>query len=103
MKIFRVVFALPMLDMALASMPAIAQDHPDQDHRDNHTYREHQEWRSGSRIQQEDWNRGDKIDYRQNHLRRPPEGHEWRQIDGNYVLANQDGKIASVRHAPRNQ
>jgi hypothetical protein len=46
--------------MALASMPALAQDHQDQDHRDNHTYKQHDEWKTGSRVQQEDWNRGDK-------------------------------------------
>jgi Ni/Co efflux regulator RcnB len=42
------------------------------------------------------------LDYRANHLRRPAEGTEWRKIDGNHVLANQDGTIASVRPAPRN-
>ena len=96
MKTIRAVFALPLLAMALASMPALAQD---QDHRDNHTYKQHDEWKAGQKVQQEDWNRGDKVDYRQNHLRRPPEGNEWRQIDGNYVLANHDGTIVSVRRA----
>ncbi len=55
--------------------------------------------KTGSRIQQEDWNRGDKVDYRQNYLRRPPSDHEWRQIDGNYVLANHDGVIVSIRQS----
>jgi Ni/Co efflux regulator RcnB len=104
MKTIRAVFALPILAVALAGMPALAQDHQDkdhqaQDHRDNNTYKQHNEWKTGSRIQQEDWSRGDRLDYRQNHLRRPPVGHEWRQIEGNYVLANQDGVIVSVRHA----
>ena len=103
MKMIRAVFALPLLAMALASMPALAQDHQDQDHRDNHTYRQHTEWKAGSRVEQEDWNRSDKVDYRQNHLRRPPEGHEWRQIDGNYVMARQDGTIVSVRVAHHDQ
>ena len=98
MKTIRAVLALPILAMALASMPAMAQDHPD-----NHTYKQHNEWKAGSKVQQEDWNRGDKVDYRQNHLRRPPAGHEWRQIDGNYVMARQDGTIVSVRHAPHDQ
>jgi Ni/Co efflux regulator RcnB len=105
MKTIQAAFALPILAMAIASMPAIAQDHPDshaaaQDHPDNHTYKQHQEWKTGSKVQQEDWNRGDKVDYRQNHLRRPPAGNEWRQIDGNYVMAKQDGTIVSVRRAP---
>lgn len=110
MKTIRAAFALPILAVALASMPALAQDHQDQDHRDNHTdhrdnhtYKQHNEWKSGSKVQQEDWNRGDKVDYRQNHLRRPPAGHEWRQIDGNYVMARQDGTIVSVRHASHDQ
>jgi Ni/Co efflux regulator RcnB len=97
MKTIRAAFALPVLAMALASMPAMAQDHPD-----NHTYKQHNEWKTGAKIQQEDWNRGDKVDYQQNHLRRPPAGHEWRQIDGNYVMAKQDGTIVSVRQAPHN-
>jgi Ni/Co efflux regulator RcnB len=37
------------------------------------------------------------VDYKQYHLRRPPEGHEWRHIDGSYVLAKQDGTIVTVR------
>ena len=113
MKTIQAVFALPVLAFALASMPALAQDHQDQDrqaqvhqdqdHRDNHTYKQHNEWKAGSRVQQEDWTRGDKVDYRQNHLRRPPKGHEWRQIDGNYVMARPDGMIVSVRHTPHDQ
>ncbi len=103
-------FALPILALGLTSLPAFAQDHPDQDrhdqaqsqdHHDNGAYRKHDDWKKGTRIQQEDWNRGEKVDYRANHLRKPPEGHEWRNIDGNYVLANQDGTIVSVRPAPR--
>ena len=104
-------FALPILAAALTCLPTVAQDHPDQDHHDqaqpqdrhdNGTYRQHDEWKKGAHIPQEDWNRGDKLDYQANHLRRPPEGHEWRQIDGNYVLATHDGAIVSVRPAPRN-
>ena len=103
MKTIRAVFALPILAMALASVPAMAQDHPDQGQQDNHVYKQHSEWKAGAKIPQEDWNRGDKVDYKQNHLRRPPEGHEWRQIDGNYVLAKDDGTIVSVRRVPRPQ
>jgi Ni/Co efflux regulator RcnB len=96
MKMIRAAFALPILAMALASMPAMAQDHPD-----NQTYKQHNEWKSGAKVQQEDWNRGDKVDYKKNNLRRPPAGNEWRQIDGNYVMAKQDGTIVSVRHVPQ--
>ena len=104
-------FALPILAAALTCLPASTQEHPDQDRHDqaqsqdrhdNATYRQHNEWKKGSRMRQEDWNRGETVDYRANHLRRPSEGHEWRQIDGNYVLADRDGTIDSVRPAPRN-
>jgi Ni/Co efflux regulator RcnB len=110
MKLKYIVFAAPMLALALTSNPVVAQDHPDQDRHDqaqsqdrheNGTYKHHDEWKKGSRVQHEDWDRGDKVDYRQNHLQRPPSGHEWRNIDGNYVLANRDGVIFSVRQAPR--
>jgi Ni/Co efflux regulator RcnB len=93
MKTIRAALALPILAMALASMPALAQDHPD-----NHTYKQHSEWKTGAKIQQDDWNRGDKVDYKQNHLPRPRAGNEWRQVDGNYVQARGDGTIVSVRH-----
>jgi Ni/Co efflux regulator RcnB len=99
-------FALTVLTASLAGVPALAQDHQDQgrhdqaqsqDRHENSTYRQHNEWKKGSRVQQEDWNRGDKVDYRANHLRRPPADHEWRQIDGNFVLANHEGVIFSVQ------
>jgi len=103
MKMLRAALAFCILSASLASMPALAQDHQDQDHRDNHSYKQHNEWKAGSTVQHEDWDRGDKVDYRQKHLRRPPAGHEWRQIDGNYVMAKQDGTIVSVRRAPHDQ
>ena len=96
MKPIRTAFALPILAVALASMPAIAQDHPD-----NQAYKQHTEWKPGAKIQQEDWNRGAKVDYKQNHLQRPPSGSEWRQVDGRYVMAKHDGTIVSVRQASR--
>ena len=95
MKTIRAAFALPILAMALASMPTMAQDHPD-----NHTYKQHNEWKTVAKIQQEDWNRGDKVDYKQNHLSRPPAVNGWRQVDGNYVMAKQDGTIVPVCQAP---
>ena len=57
----------------------------------------HPDWRQGGHIAHNDWNRGARVDYRAHHLRRPPRGYEWRQVDGNYVLAAAaTGLIASV-------
>jgi len=65
---------------------AFSQDHHD-DHHDNHAYVHHEEWKHGYKMHQEDWNRGERIDYRHYHLQEPPRGYEWREVDGNYVLA----------------
>ena len=67
------------------------------DHHDNHQYVEHKEWKKGYHMQKEDWNRGERVDYRTYHLNAPPRGYEWRQVDGNYVLAAvATGVIASA-------
>jgi len=83
MKKLHTVLALAILSASLTGSVALAQDHPD-----NNTYVQHKEWKRGAPIKQDDWNRGDKVDYRQYHLAAPPSGYEWRQVDGNYVLAN---------------
>jgi Ni/Co efflux regulator RcnB len=60
-------------------------------------YQRHNEWRSGYRMQSYDWNRGHRIDYRAYRLRAPPYGYEWREVDGNYVMAAiATGLIASI-------
>jgi len=76
---------------AAAGTPAMADDH------DNHQFVRHDEWRKGARMQDADWRRGEHVDYRAQHLRAPPNGYEWRLVDGNYVLAAvATGVIASV-------
>jgi Ni/Co efflux regulator RcnB len=96
MKIFRNAIALSVLSSVLVSGAAFAQDHPDE-HHDNHTYVKHTEWKKGYHMRQEDWGRGEKVDYRTYHLRQPPSGYEWRLIDGNYVMAAiATGVVASV-------
>ncbi len=89
------------LALALSNGSAFAQDHHDdhdRDHHDDHGhYVHHDEWRKGEHIRHEDWDRGERVDYRHYHLHRPPRGYEWRQVDGNYVLAAvATGVIASV-------
>jgi len=84
---------------ALALCGASAMAGPD-DHRDEARPAArvaHPEWRQGAHIAPSDWGRGRQVDYRSHHLRAPPRGYEWREVDGNYVLAAAaTGIIASV-------
>ena len=94
--------------MVTMSLSALADEHrsddrdrhDERDHRDEHNrpkYVHHSEWRKGARMRDEDWRRGELIDYRERNLRAPPRGYEWRQVDGSYVLAAvATGVIASV-------
>jgi Ni/Co efflux regulator RcnB len=71
--------------------------HDNRDHHDNHGYKHHADWRQGHRMAHDDWARGQHIDYRSHHLRAPPRGYEWREVDGNYVMAAAaTGLIASI-------
>jgi Ni/Co efflux regulator RcnB len=101
--------------LLLAGTAAMAQDN---DHHDNHMPGAmtgpamhgpamagpgmhgpmvHSDWHNGGNVPQADWGRGQKIDYREHHLKRPPHGYEWRQVDGNYILAAAaTGLIASI-------
>jgi Ni/Co efflux regulator RcnB len=79
----RTVLALAILSTSFIGHVALAQDH-----HDNHEYVEHKEWKKRAPIKHEDWDRGDKADYHRNHLSAPPQGYEWRTVDGQYVLAN---------------
>lgn len=100
MKGIRKALAFSTMAAILSGGVAFAQnDHHDNDHRDsrdNH-YVRHEEWKKGYHMRHEDWDRGQRIDYRHYHLRRPPRGYEWREVDGNYVLAAvATGIVASV-------
>ena len=54
-------------------------------------------WRRGQRMGYNDWQGARRVDYRQHHLRRPPSGYEWRESNGQYVLAAvATGLIASI-------
>jgi Ni/Co efflux regulator RcnB len=76
---------------------ALADEHDGHDGHDNHGYVHHEEWKKGATMRKEDWQRGERVDYHQHHLKSPPRGYEWRQVDGNYVLAAvATGVIASA-------
>jgi len=100
MNYIRKAIAHSMMVAMLFGCAVFAQDHHDdhdRNHRDHHHYVEHREWKKGYHMRHEDWSRGERIDYRQYRLRRPPRGYEWREVDGNYVLgAVATGVIASI-------
>jgi Ni/Co efflux regulator RcnB len=83
MKKLHSVLALAILSTSLMGGGALAQDN-----HDNHSYVEHKEWKKGTPLKHEDWDRGEKVDYREHHLSAPPRGYEWRMVDGHYILAN---------------
>ena len=91
--------ALSTMFAVLSTGAALAQDHRDDHHDDHdaHAYVHHDEWKKGYHMRHEDWDRGQRVDYHAYHLRTPPRGYEWREVDGNYVLAAvATGVIASV-------
>jgi Ni/Co efflux regulator RcnB len=92
------VLAVSTIALTLTGSVAVAQDqdhHDDQNH--HQQYVKHDEWKKGQKIRQEDWSRGEQVDWHAHHFRRPPSGYEWRQVDGNYILARpSDGAIFSV-------
>lgn len=102
MNRFGRLVALSTIGAVLSTVSMFAQDHPDEHHdqaqaHDNHQYVRHDEWKKGYHMNHDDWNRGERVDYRTSHLKPPPRGYEWRQVDGNYVMAAiATGVIASV-------
>lgn len=97
MKAFCRILAVSTIACVLTGGVAIAQNHPDDHHaQEHHKYVKHDEWKKGAHIRSEDWGRGEQVDWHAHHLRRPPNGYEWREVDGNYVLANSGGVIFSV-------
>lgn len=115
MKALARTLVVSALSVALAGAVSFAQDHQDhpqdhpdhaqsQDHHDQNGrdqghdhYVHHNDWRKGGRINHNDWDRGAQVDWHSHHLRQPPRGYEWREVDGNYVLAAvASGIIASV-------
>ena len=94
----KTVSSLILLGVCCTPLMALAQH--DDDHHDAHNqqYVRHDEWKKGYHMRSEDWSRGERVeDYRTYHLSAPPRGYEWREVDGNYVLAAvSTGIIASV-------
>jgi Ni/Co efflux regulator RcnB len=93
----KTVSSLILLGVCCTPLMALAQQ---DDHHDAHNqqYVRHDEWKKGYHMRSEDWSRGERVDdYHTYHLSAPPHGYEWREVDGNYVLAAvATGVIASV-------
>jgi Ni/Co efflux regulator RcnB len=110
MNAFRTTLALSTLAAVFSGGVAFAQhdDHggppqqrqgggPDWNHHDNHQYVHHDDWQKGRRLPPDYWQHGERVDYRQHRLPPPRRGYEWREVDGNYVMAAvATGLIASV-------
>jgi hypothetical protein len=41
----------------------------------------------GENIDHDDWSQAQPVDYRAHNLRAPPRGYEWREVNGQYILA----------------
>jgi Ni/Co efflux regulator RcnB len=90
------VLALSATAGAASAQPYGHQDNAQHDNGRHNGDRNH-DWRRGGRIEHSDWNRGQRVDWRRHHLRQPPRGYEWRQVDNQYVMAAvATGVIASI-------
>jgi Ni/Co efflux regulator RcnB len=82
MKIITMALAAAAL-VAVAAPAAFARPHP--------------EWHKGAKMGHDDWGHAAPVDYHARHLPAPRHGYEWRDVDGNYVMAAvATGVIASV-------
>lgn len=57
----------------------------------------HHHWRRGERMGYNDWRNAQQVNYRRHHLRRPPQGYQWRESNGQYILGGiATGAILSI-------
>lgn len=86
--------------IAAAAMAALLAGAAGAVHAEDHHRVMHPEWTKGHKVDSANWRRGQKVDWRAHHLSEPPRGYEWREIDGNWVLAaTATGLIVSVLEA----
>jgi Ni/Co efflux regulator RcnB len=90
-KILIGAIALSLLSGAAANAAPYGQDNR-HDQRDSR-----QQWRQGQRLPPQYRTRAHYVDYHRHHLRAPPRGYQWVQVDNNYALvALSSGLIASL-------
>jgi Ni/Co efflux regulator RcnB len=92
------IAAAAVLALTSLSGAALADPYHDHDHHGGPPPQAMQHhWRKGDRIDHAQWGRYERVDWRRHHLRAPPRGYEWRQVDGNFVLAAAaTGLVASI-------
>jgi Ni/Co efflux regulator RcnB len=68
------------------------------DRHDNGQHRgQYKKWARGQRLPSEYRTRGHYVDYRRHHLRAPPRGYQWVQVNNDYMMvALATGLIASI-------
>jgi Ni/Co efflux regulator RcnB len=93
----------------LGGTAAMAQPDHGYGHDDHHAYSsndghdngrhmgQQRQWARGQRLPPEYRSRDHYVDYRRHHLRAPPRGYQWVQVDNNYALvALTSGLISSI-------
>jgi Ni/Co efflux regulator RcnB len=100
----RILLSGLALSLVLGATAASAQPGRYDDRRDDHRGQpsagqgyDHHNWHRGGRVDRNEWRNGHRVDYRSRHLRKPPRGYEWREVNGDYVLgAVATGLIADL-------
>ena len=107
----KTLFAATLATSLLAGSIAVADPHDrgyDRDHRrgppewaqDRGHRDDHRRWARGERLPDTYWRHHRYVDYRTHHLRRPPRGYQWVEVDNNYILvALTTGLIAELVNA----
>ncbi len=87
-------FIIPALALTLlaggagaASAQPFGHDHGGPGYHGGGRWHDGSDWRRGGYVGRGDWGRSRVVDYHAHHLRRPPYGYQWREVDGRYVLA----------------
>jgi hypothetical protein len=83
--IMKQILAAAMAGSLLLGGAGVALAQPRHDHGQHNGWNDG--WRKGGRMDHDAWNRGARVDWHAHHLRAPPRGYEWREVDGRYVLA----------------
>ena len=93
--------AIALLAVMLAGSGFALYGQQDDEH-PLHPYIRHDEWKKGYHMQRADWQRGEPLDSHRYRLPDPPRGYQWRELDGNFVMAQiATGIVASVIVPPQ--